>query len=216
MFCDQVLFYLQTKLSLHSRPKKSLGGGRFSLFWVRIRFAKLSRDAFLRKTCLFVFANLCKIKFMVTQITNNTPRSSVCMHVLHDKYPTCTLLILYEPPLVSPPHLRPLAIFWGPKVMSGFGLNEIRGSEVDVLVTFNYFGCLRSQDPQAGPSMDPKLITTHDTGEVGFLDNIFYPNSDKGRLGSMKRFSSGSGPDMAPKWPQIKSRLPTSFLLYSG
>ena len=33
-----------------------------------------------------------------------------------------------------PPHLRPLAIFWGPKVLSDFGLNEIKGSEVDVLV----------------------------------------------------------------------------------
>ena len=40
-------------------------------------------------------------------------------------------------PSGAPPHLRPLAIFWGPKVLNGFGLNEIKGSQVDVLVTFN-------------------------------------------------------------------------------
>ena len=139
-------------------------------------------------------------KLSLWKLKSQTTLRGQVSYMLHDKYPTCTLLILYDPPLVSPPTSGPEK-FGGPKVMSGFGLDEIKGSEVDVLVTFNCLGCLRSQDHQAGPSMDPKLITTHDTGEVGFLDNIFYPNSDKGRLGSMKRFSSGSGPDMAPKWP---------------
>ena len=39
-----------------------------------------------------------------------------------------------------------------------------------MLVTFNYLGSLRSQDPKG---MDPKIVTTHDTGEVGFHENIF-------------------------------------------
>ena len=53
----------------------------------------------------------------------------------------------------QPPPQNPGNILGG----QGFGLNEIQGSEVDVLVGFNYLE-FRSQDPQARtPSFSPTI-----------------------------------------------------------
>ncbi len=48
------------------------------------------------------------------------------------------------------------------------------------------------------PSMDPKLITTHDTGEVGFLQNIFIQIATRGGWVPWKHFHQ----DRDPIWPQ--------------
>ncbi len=78
-----------------------------------------------------------------------------------------------KPALVSPPTSDPWKYFGGPRFWAQWNQGVWGWCA-------GYLQLPRLTQIPRSPSMDPKLITTHDTGEVGFLENIFIQITTRG------------------------------------